>query len=110
MAKNDEYIAGVRSYTPTKEGQRVTYSMTHGDGKVTKGEYTVRCAGVHCTSDVARWTRKSDHSVDGETLSNGKVLQKFNRTVSDDGRTLTITFYDVAKKGTTSVQIWEKQP
>ena len=110
VAKEDEYTAGIRIYTPANDGQHVTYTMTHGDGNVTKGEYTVRCTAGHCTSDVARWTRKTNRSGDGETLSNGKVLQKFIRTVSDDGKTLTITFFAQNMKSKTSVQIWERQP
>ena len=110
IAKEDQYEDGVRTYTPTKDGHRVTYKMTHVDGKETKGEYTVRCSGSRCTSKVASWTRKADGSVEGETLVEGKILQKFIRAVSGDGKTLTTRFFDPKTGAQTSVQVWEKQP
>lgn len=110
IAKEDQYKDGIRTYIPTKDGQRVTYRMTRSDGKETKGEYAVRCSGTRCTSKVASWTRKSDSSVEGETLVDGKVLQKFTRAVSGDGKTLTTTFFDPKTGAQTSVQVWEKQP
>jgi hypothetical protein len=107
---NTGYREGTRTYQPVAGGTRVTYKMTRVDGTPAAGEYTTQCHDAQCTSDVARWTQKDARTVEGVTYENGKPDSRFVRSVSTDGRTLTITFYPATgKKKVTFVEVWEKQ-
>jgi hypothetical protein len=107
---NTGYREGTRTYQPVAGGTRVTYKMTRVDGTPAAGEYTTQCHGAQCTSDAARWTQKGARTVEGVTYENGKLDARYVRTVSADGKTLTIKFYpSTGKKKVTFVEVWEKQ-
>src|SRR5262249_39157868 len=103
------YRSGTRTYQPRPGGTYVTYSMTHDDGTTRVGEYTTECHAGKSTSEQAIWIRKSARTVEGQIFENGKPAERYLRSVSVDGRTMTITFYPATgKKKVISVQVFDK--
>jgi hypothetical protein len=109
----NSHRAGTRTYQAVAGGTHVTYDMTHTDGTTVKGEYTTQCKGKKCTAEEVTWTQKNARTVEGFTYQNGKPDARYVRSVSADGKTMTILFYPPTGKKTTalitSVQVWEKQ-
>jgi hypothetical protein len=105
------YRSGTRTYQPVAGGTRVTFDMIHSDGEKVTGDYTAQCQNGKCVSSHASWTQKGARAVEGQTFDgNGKPDNRYVRTVSADGKTMTTTFYPPAgKKKMVAVQIWERQ-
>jgi hypothetical protein len=105
-----DYRAGTRTYEPVAGGVHVNYVMTRSDGMEVKGDYTSQCKAGKCKSDHASWTQKDAHTLEGQTFDNGKPAERYVRSVSADGKTMTITFYlPSGPKRPLSVQVWDKQ-
>lgn len=108
---SDTYNGGVRTYTAVPGGVRVTWQMRTGDDTTRKGHYTVQCDQQECSSKIVRWTIKNPREADGEDLNHGKVVERFTRIVSEDGKKMTISFFDPKSPGgpPIAVQVWERE-
>lgn len=109
LVPEDTYVAGERTYLPTPDGERVRWRMVTRNGTTETGEYTVRCQDGECESEVAKWSRKDERTVEGAVLNRGVVQQVYRRSVSPNGKVLTTVFYDPSTRATLSVQVWERQ-
>ena len=107
--KDDTYKAGERTYTLTPDGERVQWTLVDSDGKEVTGEYAVHCVHSECRSDAVRWKQTAPRTVHGELVENGVVTRRYLRTVTPDGRSLTIKFYKSDATTLTSVQVWERR-
>jgi hypothetical protein len=108
VVPTERYAAGVRTYSPTAKGTRVSWTLTDGAGKSQAGHYAVECKNGHCISDGVYWKVHNEHSVEGEAFVQGVLDRRFTRTVSPDGKILTITFYLPGKSEPSSIQVWER--
>jgi hypothetical protein len=105
----DTYRSGARIYSPTRDGQHVSWDIIDAEGRREHGGYTVHCSRNECTCDAVRWRQTKPGVVNGEMLQGGKVTAHYTRTISQDGQVLTITFYKDSPNMPTSIQVWERQ-
>src|SRR6516165_7617728 len=93
----DTYNRGTRSYTEVPGGERVQFDMTLADGRRSKGSYIAHCQKGECSAKEIRWHEVSPGNIEGELFKRGKVIYRYTRTLSDDGKTMTISFFDPNK-------------
>jgi len=100
---------------PNGEGISVALLVVNADG--TKGElgYTANydgkdysIAGSRLFSTIAL-KRLDDHTDEAIYKKNGKLVQISRRTVSKDGRLLTITDESSGQGGASTVSVWDRQ-
>jgi hypothetical protein len=71
--------------------------MTLADGRRSKGSYIAHCQKGECSAKEIRWHEVSPGNIEGELFKRGKVIYRYTRTLSDDGKTMTISFFDPNK-------------
>jgi hypothetical protein len=94
-----------RTYETTSTGVTLTFKGVGGDGKPVGGKTTYMYDGKDypvtgsVDYDTVALKRVDVSTVEGSLKKGGKVVQTVKRTVSKDGRTLTLTFTGTNAKG-----------
>ena len=95
----------IRSYSPVGKGVTVDEVWTKADGMVVRTHYTANYDGKEYASDTPSgvtisFKRKDRYMVVGESKLNGKLEYRFTRSVSNDGKVLTIEMDEPNNKRT----------
>ncbi|HYZ87588.1 MAG TPA: hypothetical protein VE621_24445 [Bryobacteraceae bacterium] len=98
-----------RSYEP--DGDRVKVSW--GDEERRDRSYSAKCDGTiepAASGDIRCW-QAGPNTIEGEQLSKSDALHRYyRRTVSTDGKSMTITWYsDATRKRPTDRFVYDKQ-
>ena len=96
-------------------GITVHLSIVNGDGKKGEFQYTASYDGKDYpisgskVFDAIALKRVDDHTDEVIYKEKGKVIRTSKRTVSNDGKTLTITDEAPSGKGASAVSVWDRQ-
>jgi len=94
-----------RVYAATQNGDKVTVSTTWADGTTTKVEFPANYDGKDYPvtgsrgADAVSWTKIDDYNAEVTTKHAGKVIGSAKRTISKDGKTMTISYKGVDNRG-----------
>jgi hypothetical protein len=106
-----------RSYEQTAEGLHLTYTGVAADGSAVSGESTYKYDGKDYPItgspdfDTLAVTRVSSHEVKGKQKKAGELVGTTTRTISKDGKTMTLASRLKNAKGDTveSTMVFDKQ-
>lgn len=109
--------SGTRTYTAAGDKMMTVSEVVGADGKTTKTEFTAAADGKDYAYkgdpayDMISIKRVDANSVESTLKKGGKMVRTAARTVSKDGKTLTITLTVTDTKGaaTKSVTVWDKK-
>lgn len=101
---------------PAGQGIKLTATTVIADGTTRKVSYTVTYDGKNApvtgTPDYNGITaKKTANGIEGERTKDGKMVQTYSRTVSADGKTMTVKSSGRTASGTRveSTQVYDKQ-
>jgi hypothetical protein len=106
-----------RSYEQTADGLHMTYTGAAADGSAISGESTYKYDGKDYPItgspdfDTLAVTRVSSHEVKGKQKKAGKLVGTTTRTISKDGKTMTLAGRLKNAKGDTveNTMVFDKQ-
>jgi hypothetical protein len=99
------------------KGEKVTSESVSASGAKTVTEYTADFDGKphplkgSATADMVTLKRVDSHTTERVDSKGGKVVQTYHRSVSKDGKTMTVTVKGTNAEGkpTSNVAVFEKQ-
>ena len=99
------------------KGEKVTSETVSATGDKTTSEYTADYDGKphplkgSATADMVTLTRVDSHTTERVDTKGGKTTMTYNRVVSKDGKTMTVTTKGTNAQGqaTSNVVVFEKQ-
>jgi hypothetical protein len=97
-----------RTYTPTADGVHVAWTFVDAKGNTKTGEYTAKCAERECRSPIVHWREVDARTVEGQTLEAGSP-PNYTRTVSVDGKTMTLSFYRSDKNKPEIIEVFHRK-
>lgn len=106
------------TYDAVGGGMRVTVDAVNSAGRKTHWTYTTMLDGKdapitgYATADTAAVTRVDAKTNEIVYKKNGKVAQTATNVISEDGKTLTVTFHRTNAEGepVTTVAVYQKLP
>jgi hypothetical protein len=108
----------IMTYDAVGGGMRVTVDAVNSAGRNTHWTYTTMLDGKdapitgYATADTAAVTRVDAKTNEIVYKKNGKVAQTATNVISEDGKTLTVTFHRTNAEGepVTTVAVYQKLP